>query len=188
MLTWWDKPLLFDLFITDKIESLRHPVLDSIFLAITYLGSPMAFIILGLGALIFLVYNRQVLEGVYLNLCLLVSWEAMHLLKNFFARPRPEGEHLTIATGMSFPSGHAMLSLVFYGFIGYLVLKNLSSASAQILTGLLFALLILMIGISRVYLNVHFPTDIVAGYLIGGLFLGAFIKLYEWHHKKIINR
>lgn len=185
MPSWWDKPLLFDLFIANKIESLRHPLLDSILLVITYLGSPMVFIILGLGTLIFLVYHRQVLEGVYLNLGLLVSWEAMHLLKNFFARPRPEGEHLTIATGMSFPSGHAMLALVFYGFIGYLMAKNLNSTSKKILTWLIVSLLILMIGISRVYLNVHFPTDIAAGYLIGGLFLLAFIKLYEWHRKKI---
>lgn len=173
--------MAFDLLIMDILPSLRHPVLDSFFQFITFWGSAKAFISLGLIILVLLIYKRDILGGIYLNLCLIVTWLVMRFLKDFFARPRPSGEHLTIATGMSFPSGHAMLSMAFYGFIAYLLVQRANSPKTRKLIWWLSFIFILLIGVSRVYLNVHYPSDIVAGFLFGALFLVAFIKIYEKH-------
>ncbi|HZK43521.1 MAG TPA: phosphatase PAP2 family protein [Syntrophomonadaceae bacterium] len=182
---WHGNLLIFDLLIMDSLANLRNPVLDSFFLFITYWGSPLVFIGLSLLALIFLLYKRHILEAIYLNLCLLGSWQLMRLLKEYFARPRPSGEHLTIATSMSFPSGHAMLAIAFYGFIAYLLAKRIPSVNGKILSWILWGLFIILIGLSRVYLNVHYPSDILAGYIFGGLNLWIFIRIYKWHSSQI---
>lgn len=173
--------MAFDLLIMNKISSLRHPVLDSIFQFITFWGSPKAFISLGLIILVLLIYKRNILGAIYLNLCLIVTWLVMSFLKDFFARPRPSGEALTIATGMSFPSGHSMLSIAFYGFLAYLLAQRVRSEKIRQLIWLISSIFIFLIGVSRIYLNVHYPTDIIAGFLFGALFLIAFIKIYEKH-------
>ncbi|NLB87665.1 MAG: phosphatase PAP2 family protein [Syntrophomonadaceae bacterium] len=109
----------------------------------------------------------------------------MSLLKDFFGRPRPSGEHLTIATGMSFPSGHAMLSMAFYGFVAYLLAQRVNSPQRRKLIWAVAVIFIFLIGFSRLYLNVHYPTDVIAGFLLGALFLFAFIKLYQRHRSHI---
>lgn len=177
--------MAFDLFLLEKIASLRHPVLDSFFKFITFWGSPMAFISLGLIMMVVLIYKRNILGAIYLNLCLIVTWLIMSLLKDFFARPRPSGEHLTIATGMSFPSGHAMLAMAFYGFIAYLLVQKFHSPKSRKLIWSLFLIFIFLIGFSRLYLNVHYPTDVMAGFGLGALFLYGFIKLYQRHRTHI---
>lgn len=179
----WEEPLLFDLLIANLLASLRHPVLDSFFMFITFWGSPLAFISLGLVGFVIMIYKGNKLGAIYLNLCLLATWQSMSLLKVFFARPRPSGEALTIATGMSFPSGHAMLSLAFYGFVAYLIAERVHSRKIKQFTWILFSFFILLIGVSRIYLNVHYPTDIIGGYLFGTLFLVFFIIIYKWHSR-----
>ena len=90
------------------------------------------------------------------------------VLKNIFDRERPTLLRLIDITGFSFPSGHAMGSTSFFGSVMFIINRKMSGADKGIIIGLC-ALMILMVSISRVYLGVHYPTDIVAG-IIGGIF------------------
>lgn len=99
-------------------------------------------------------------------------------LKTFFARVRPL-EQLVPAHGYSFPSGHAFASTVFYGMAVYLVWRMTESRPARITALVLGPLMFLTVGLSRVYLNVHFITDVVGGWLSGIAWLGANILIVD---------
>lgn len=87
-------------------------------------------------------------------------------LKYAFARQRPDILRLVDASGFSFPSGHAMVSVCFYGYIVYLILMLYKSKMKYLYSGVI-AITILLIGISRIYLGVHYASDVAAGYFAG---------------------
>lgn len=93
------------------------------------------------------------------------------VLKNIFERQRPSIPHLVEAFGLSFPSGHSMVSFSFYGLIIYLVFKEVKNKLLKTLSIIIFGLLILLIGISRIYLGVHYPSDVLAGFAAGSFWL-----------------
>ncbi|MDD3023659.1 MAG: phosphatase PAP2 family protein, partial [Syntrophomonadaceae bacterium] len=115
---------------------------------------------------------------------LVVTWVMVNGLKVLFARNRPPEDALAAAYGYSLPSGHAMLSLSFYGFLAYLLMRKWpdtkGKAGAALLAGL-----ILLVGISRSYLNVHYVSDILAGYFFGAILLMLFIKGLDRVRKNI---
>ncbi|KUG09677.1 phosphatase PAP2 family protein [Solirubrum puertoriconensis] len=98
------------------------------------------------------------------------------LLKEFYNRPRPMLP-LTSASGLSFPSGHAMISASFYGLLIYLTWRHVQNRSLRWLLVLLLTVLILLIGLTRVYLRVHYASDVLAGFAAGGLWLLLAIPL-----------
>jgi len=101
----------------------------------------------------------------------LSSLGLMFLLKGLFDRERPSVPLLFHAKGLSFPSGHALMSVTFYGLLVYMVFKGVKNPTLKwTLIGLLI-ILIMIIGGSRVYLRVHYATDVIAGYCIGFLWL-----------------
>ncbi|HQE23905.1 MAG TPA: phosphatase PAP2 family protein [Syntrophomonadaceae bacterium] len=171
--------LAFDRIVKLWMENISHPTLDQYFSWITQLGSPLAFVIGGVVSMLVCIRWGKNLQGLILNLCLVSSWGIMHILKDIFGRPRPSGEHLTYATGFSFPSGHAMISMAFYGFIAYLLWTNLPHKSGK-WGAYLLVILIISIGLSRVYLNVHYASDVLAGFLLGGLLVYFFACLYRY--------
>lgn len=160
----------------NALDHISHPFWDQFFGWITQLGSPVTFIILGITALIIMLLTQRTIQGIMLNLCLLLTWISMNLLKNLFARPRPAGEHLTYATGYSYPSGHAMVSMAFYGFLAYLILNSVPGKKGKGGAGLLL-LLVFLIGVSRIYLNVHYASDVLTGFVLGGLMVYLFVRL-----------
>lgn len=101
----------------------------------------------------------------------LSSLGLMFLLKNFFNRERPHIPLLQEAKGLSFPSGHALMSVTFYGLIIYMVFKAVRNRQLKWTLITLLILLIIIIGTSRVYLRVHYASDVMAGYCIGFLWL-----------------
>lgn len=139
------------------------------FRALTQMGSPLAMVLLSVASFIGLWLLRKRLEGVCVIEVVLFSWIFNELLKFYFIRPRPRGDFLTIATGYSFPSGHAMVSLAFYGFMAYLATLH-GEKWGKPIAGVL-GLLIFLIGLSRVYLNVHYPSDVLGGWIFGALML-----------------
>lgn len=99
-------------------------------------------------------------------------------LKAIFARQRPEAQVIE-ATGYSFPSGHAFASTVFYGMMVYLVWRLTDKTWVRVLAAVLGLLMAVIVGLSRVYLNVHFLTDVLAGWLAGGAWLVASLLLVD---------
>ena len=90
------------------------------------------------------------------------------LFKNLFHRPRPLFvDPVTTAIGFSFPSGHAMGAFVFYGLLAYLLMRNNTTLLTRIMISLIFILVVGLIGFSRIYLGVHFPSDVLGGYIAG---------------------
>lgn len=101
------------------------------------------------------------------------------VVKYIFQRPRPSNvEHLINQGGYSFPSGHAMGSLITYGAIIFLVVRLSKNTLLNWIVGILLALLIGFIGISRVYVGVHYPSDIIGGYSLGAAWLAFSIGMY----------
>jgi membrane-associated phospholipid phosphatase len=101
----------------------------------------------------------------------LSSLGLMFLLKHTFNRQRPAIPLLEEARGLSFPSGHALMSVTFYGLLIYIIFKNVRNREFKWTLITMLILLILIIGFSRIYLRVHYASDVMAGYCIGFLWL-----------------
>lgn len=91
----------------------------------------------------------------------------MFVLKHSFGRTRPLIPLLEEARGLSFPSGHALMAVTFYGLLGYIVWQTVKNNALKWLLFVFFMLMILLIGFSRIYLRVHYTSDVIAGYCMG---------------------
>jgi len=101
------------------------------------------------------------------------------IIKHIVRRPRPNVLRLVEESGYSFPSGHSMVSMAFYGIIIYLVYKNVSNKYLKWTLITLLSLLILSIGFSRIYVGVHYFTDVAGGFLLGLAYLIIYINIYN---------
>jgi membrane-associated phospholipid phosphatase len=175
-----DPLVSFDQTVATTIHELRTPALTTFFLVVTALGSIEAIALVSLGsAVIFGAWRRWLLFGTWL-ITTGGSVMLLLLLKALFARPRPYVEHpLLLETYYSFPSGHAMEAVVLYGMLAYFAVLALRTwrARAAIIFGT--SLLVLLIGFSRLYLGVHYFSDVVAGFAAGGVWLSTCITAME---------
>ncbi len=131
--------------------------------------------------LIFLVVPKtRVTIGFPLAIVLAAGALLNAVLKVIFAVERPNIARLVQVSGYSFPSGHAMNGLIFLGFLAFLLMCNTHSKALQIIMPAGAALLILTIGFSRVYLGVHYTTDVMGGYLAGLFMLSLAIGFVNW--------
>ena len=165
------------------IPSIQTPWLNDIMLVITYMGFVLTYLVLSPIVSIYLVKKKKILEAVFLNISLISAWVLDDLLKLWFERGRPTGLALTAAGGYSFPSGHAMVSMAFYGFLALLLLSQSRSKYTRWLAAGLY-LLVFIIGFSRIYLNVHYTSDVLAGFLFGSICLISSIKGLQFVKKK----
>ena len=101
------------------------------------------------------------------------------IIKMIIARPRPDILRLVYETGYSFPSGHAMVATGFYGFLIYIANKKIKNKALRRCITILLTLLIFLIGISRIYLGVHYATDIIGAFMIGIIYLVIFINILK---------
>lgn len=95
-------------------------------------------------------------------------------IKYVVKRPRP-ANMLIFKDGYSFPSGHSMLSIGIYGFLMFLVYKSNLKQSVKNILYVIFSMIILIVGFTRLYLGVHYPSDVIGGYLITAAYLILFI-------------
>ena len=154
----------------------RAPWLDALALAGAALGSKGAmWIVLLLGSLFFW-RSRHLYSMALLWVALLGGYVLNHVLKDAFARPRPRlvsgdlellGWRLSFPTSHSFPSGHALMSVVIYGTLAYLIVRLEPTRRMRQFTLLGTGVLVVGIGASRLYLTVHYPSDVLAGFLSG---------------------
>ncbi|MEH7273925.1 phosphatase PAP2 family protein, partial [Neobacillus vireti] len=172
------KPYLFDQNVIDTIGYYSSPTIDGFMLFVTELGSKFMLSILLVISMIWLFVKRKDVWGMRLYFITVAGGGLLNLLlKNLFERERPNINRIIEADGFSFPSGHSMGSMTYYGFLGYLVLRSKRRPFSKLGLGILLSLVILLIGISRVYLGVHYPSDVLAGLIAGSVWLVICISL-----------
>lgn len=166
------------------LRRLHTPLLDRVMLGITFLGEPMVLLVLCILVGMVLLRRHRKSEATTLAIAGVGAIGLNFLLKDLFARSRPTLWERTVDVSYySFPSGHAMISLVVYGMLGYLLATRFRRWWGWILSATI--LLIATIGLSRLYLGVHWPTDVVAGYAAGLVWLVACILSLEvWRERR----
>lgn len=163
----------FDLTIYNFIIGFKNDYLTNFLKVITIFGGE--YIILTITFLFFFLKNKKFFLSLFIDMILIVLFN--YLLKLFFLRERPVELMIINETGYSYPSGHSMIAVSFYGFIVYLIWNMNIKKIYKYLLSFLIVLLIILIGISRIYLGVHFPSDVIGGYSISLCFLIGYISI-----------
>ena len=170
----------FDNRVTDYVTSFRTPGLNSFFQFVTDLGDVYAYLVATTLAAMFFFFKLKNKKFIIQLLgVLILSALANIALKRAFDRARPTIEHLVVVETLSYPSGHAMSAMAFYGFLIYLVFKIKMYQWLRVFLALLFAALIFFIGLSRIYLGVHFPSDVLGGFIAGLIWVAFCVVLFN---------
>ena len=132
------------------------------------------FLIIATIILFILIKNKKIGFSIISNLVIVTILN--QLLKNILQRPRPTEFRIVEETGYSFPSGHSMASMAFYGYLIYLIYKYVKNKYLKWTLIVLLGILICTIGISRIYLGVHYTSDVLGGFLISISYLVIYIS------------
>lgn len=166
------KDLVIDSIVYNFISQFINDNLTSIVKFITFLGSATVVILVTVITLLVL-KNKKI--GLFIGIDLIIITIFQYILKPLIGRARPVGINLVNESSFSFPSGHSLTSMAFYGYIIYLIYK--SNLKYKKLYIILLGMLILLIGISRIYLGVHYATDVLGGFTFSLFYLIIFIEL-----------
>lgn len=158
------------------VLKMRREWLTNIFKIITNLGG--AYFLCAVCILsIFVIKNKKIAYAIPINLIL--SFVLNFVFKNLIERPRPIGYRLIEESGYSFPSGHSMVNTAFYGLIIYFIWKYVENKKLKYILCALLSSLIFLIGLTRIYLGVHYASDVISGFIISIMHLIVFIKFYN---------
>lgn len=171
--------LNFDEAVLNFIQSFQTPFLTFIFLALTFLGDKFFVIAAVLLAAAVLFYSGFKRKALFILVAAAGSQVLSFLFKNLIGRERPFINALAEADGFSFPSGHSIAAIAFYGAIAFVIVGFLESKRKKILTIALFSVLILGVGISRVYLGVHWPSDVLGSFALGAVWLILMVYVFK---------
>ena len=132
-------------------------------------------------ALLLLIKNKKIGLSIFSNIVIITILN--QLLKRILRRPRPTEFRIVEETGYSFPSGHSMVSMAFYGYLIYLIYRYIKNKYVKWTLITILSILICLIGISRIYLGVHYTSDVLGGFLLSISYLVVYISLI----KKILS-
>jgi membrane-associated phospholipid phosphatase len=170
-----------DMMIFDKIKPGVNTINNKIMLFITYLGKHQFLIPANLILILYFIFiKKQNWFSIRVITIAISSLVLMLLLKQLFRRKRPLSPLLKAAKGLSFPSGHAIMAVTFYGLLIYILQHSITLDWLKWLSTILIIALILLIGFSRVYLRVHYASDVAAGFIIGLLWLFLSLAVLKW--------
>jgi len=173
------KPI--DMLIFDKIKPGVNAINNNIMLFITFLGKHQFLIPANLILIFyFLLVKKQTWFSIRVITIAISSLVLMLLLKQLFQRKRPLSPLLKAAKGLSFPSGHAIMAVTFYGLLIYILQHSITIDWLKWFVTVLVIVLIILIGFSRVYLRVHYASDVAAGFIIGLLWLLISLAVLKW--------
>ena len=134
-----------------------------------------AIILIGLAFMLFIfIKNKKIGVSIISNLAIITVLN--QLLKRIVQRPRPTEFRIVEESGYSFPSGHSMVSMAFYGYLIYLIYKYVKNKYLKWISIILLSILICSIGISRIYLGVHYTSDVLGGFFISISYLIIYIS------------
>ena len=162
--------ILLDIKVMDYIHSGTNERLLGVMKFISFIGSEIFLIpAIGIAVLYNLIKKKRYIPKL-LVLSTLGSYVLNFLLKEFFQRQRPFDYFLVNQGGLSYPSGHSMVTVTLYSTIAFLLAKKTENIWRKRFIYLLSFVIICLMGISRLYLGVHWPTDVLGGYLMGYIF------------------
>ncbi len=190
LFTWMAREVLegdaehFDLVVRNWVHQFASPAMTRVMTDISLLGQQL-LIAEFLAAMIVFLALKWRKAAAWLVIAVAGALVLEISLKLVFQRPRPPAFFGVLPSGYSFPSGHALVSFCFYGVIAGLLADRTKSLLLEILVWVSAACLVLVIGLSRVYLGVHHPTDVLAGFLAAGIWVTSIVAL---DHIRLLRR
>lgn len=169
-------------FYTESVERMS-PLLTNIMKAITHIGDPISVVTICL--ILFVIPNLRKDYAIPVSITVIISACLSVILKYIFVRERPDILRLINETSYSFPSGHSMNNMALYSMIILLVYKQVKNKKIKICIITYCIIVTILIGFSRVYLGVHYITDVIGGWCAG--FSVMIIVYYIWNNK-ILNK
>lgn len=177
-----DEIVDIDRYLIHTVYGWREDWLTGIFKFFTYMGGIEAMLVF-LWAVVIFAWRQRLLPIVFC-IGLFVAVGVSQLMKLIFGRLRPEEAfRLVVENGFSFPSGHTFVATLMYGLAGYLLVRTIGSRAWQWVAGVGALLLILLVGFSRIYLGVHFPSDVLASMAFASAFLVLIVTAIEINHR-----
>lgn len=178
------KVSIFDNYIYRIVSKCINPTMTSIVKKITKLANPVTIVI----SILIVCYilgikqkDRKNAIAFVINIGIIAILN--YALKNVFVRTRPEMINLITETGYSFPSGHSSLSMAFYGFLIYVINTKCTSKPLKIVSSIFFSIVILLVGVSRIYLGVHFASDVLAAFMLSLSYLIVYTHVLKGINK-----
>ena len=170
-----------DELVESFIIGIRNDNITKIMINMTNLGSAYSLIVISI-LLFFFIKNKKIPLSIIINL--VTVFFTSQIFKFIFRRSRPNGIFLVDASGYSYPSGHTMVSFAFYIYLLYLLCKKIDNKLVKILLTIFTTILLALIAFSRIYLGVHYLSDIIGGLLLGTTYIILFIRLNNVEEKK----
>lgn len=176
-----------DLAIERALQSINSPIFAGLMTLISWPGfSPQSFIISAIIVAIIYTFGLK-WESITAMVAALLPPIVNVLVKDYIRRPRPTVDLVkvfAVLDSYSFPSGHVMFYVGFFGFLWFLVYTLLKRSWSRTLLLVFLGSLIALVGVSRIYLGQHWPSDVLGAYLLGGLTLVAILQFYRWGKKR----
>lgn len=166
----------FDIWGYNVISKSISEYMTPVAKVITRFGNAESLVLITI-ILFIIIKNKKIKWAIPINLA--CSTILNFTLKNIIQRPRPIEYRIINANGYSFPSGHSMVSMAFYGFLIYLIYKNVKNKYIKVISILLLSTLILLIGVSRIYLGVHYTSDVIGGFLLSISYLVLYVGILK---------
>lgn len=176
----------FDAVLIDLIQGMESPGMTQFMQFFTWIGSELQVVVITVIVMLILyVFLRHKRELLFLAIVLAGSTLLNAVIKLLFQRARPTINRIIEVSGYSFPSGHSMAAFSLYGGLAFLIWKHIPTFAGRVCMIAASAAFILMIGISRIYLGVHYPSDVVGGYFLSGCWLFTCIWFYRRHLQRL---
>ena len=178
------KTVAFDKAVTKLVVTNISGDANKILQVITTMGGTVVLPSIIIIATIILICIKKGKYALMIFSNALCSTIMYNIIKQIIQRPRPYPFYFIEETGYSFPSGHATSNMAVFGLLIYFVWTNVKNKKIKILLTILLSLWILIMGITRIYFNVHYPSDIVAGFVLGSICVLLTITVQEKIYKK----
>lgn len=169
-----DRVVFLDDYIYDRLKNICGENWRSFFMFVTNLANPFILILITIILIIFLKPRKM---GFFSLINLIITAGFNLILKSIFIRERPKDFLLFKETGYSYPSAHSMIGMCFYGFLVYLVWQTKWQKRYKIIISVILGIIIFLIGLSRIYFRVHYPSDVLAGFSISLVYLILFTHI-----------
>lgn len=173
------KTTLFDNFIYNAVRSLECDFFDKYFIFITKFGN--VSVVIGIVSILIMLFRNR--HGIMCFLVAFFSAGTNKIIKHIIKRKRPDGLKLIKQGGYSYPSGHSMVSVMLYGYLLYLAFTKIKNSILKWSCSIILFIFILSIGISRIYVGVHYASDVLGGFTLALIELMLIVKYSNKHFR-----